>query len=383
MVSRAAFSLLSLLFVMIPMGCSSSEQISHDKSAEKSALNKDKIVDSGSLGKQAWMKDYQDAKVSAFSEDYAVAEQQFAKVLKQVSDLKGKELLVADIKARMAKIYIKQGHVNAALPLVKECLSIAEREKVDSAENSELLVLMDDLAELIHGSTSGKETDYPERLKLALKLQRFSHTGIHNRSMLIEIKLANYYIVRDKLEEALPHINEALAITSDKSATKVFGKVSLLVRLSLLLRSRGYDKEADRVYAEVSKKLDEVAPKKARAFLYMNMGTAYGAQKDYKQALSYLNKCLAEQKRLGDISGQAATLMQMAKIAEDKGQIKEADHLYSQAIALQRKSPGSLSQDLVKMLERYRDFLLRHGDKRKAMILEKEARSFRGEFIEY
>ena len=92
---------------------------------------------------------------------------------------------------------------------------------------------------------------------------------------------------------------------------------------------------------------------------------------------------LAEQKRLGDISGQAATLMQMAKIAEDKGQIKEADHLYSQAIALQRKSPGSLSQDLVKMLERYRDFLLRHGDKRKAMILEKEARSFRGEFIEY
>lgn len=342
-----------------------------------------KELDTSQSAQKTWEKVYQDAKVSEFSGDYAVAEQKFGKVLKLLSKSRDDKLLAADIKARLAKIYIKQGHIDSALPLVEECITIASDKEITSAKNSELLVLMDDLAELIHDQISSRDKDYPEKLKLILKLQELSHTGVHSKAMLLQIKLANYYLARNMLEDARPHIDAALKIGTEQGDHKVYPKLSMLVRLSLLLRSKGYDDEAERVYQAVSKKYEKIDPKRAKAMMYMSLGTAYGTDSKFDKALDCYKKCLAEQKKLDDVDGEATTLTHMARIAESMKQFKEADRLFRQALKVQRTRPGSLSQELVRKLERYRDFALRRGDKRKAAILEKEARSYRGEYIQY
>lgn len=333
--------------------------------------------------KSAWEEEYQNAKVASFSGDNASAESKFAKLLKILQNKPDKKLVVAEIKARLAKIYIKQGHVKAAIPLIEQALETVKQVKIDSAENSELLVLMDDLADMLNTVADGSGESYTDYLKLAARLQTVSHSGIHSRSLNLQVKLANYYIARDKDEEAKPHLNEALRLLADKDLPKPEGALTVLLSTYRLLKEKGHKQEADSVHEAVYQKLDSLSKETANAQLNQLLGQTYSSAKDKDIALKYYRKSLEEQKSFSNPTMEANTITHIAFLEEESGNIKEADKLMAKAVDVQRKSPGSLSKYLVKRLDQYSSFLLRYGQRNKAKVLEKEANEYRAKYIQF
>lgn len=333
--------------------------------------------------KESWQEDYANAKLLAFSGDAAQAEQKFTVALAAIEKKRGKELTAADIKARLAKIYLKQGHIEAAIPLLKSALDGLKASEVDSREYSELLVLLDDNAELLLDQTDSKDKDYADRLKLILDLQESSHTGVHKKTFFVLIKLINYYLGERDFVEANRFIDEALQLASKLDAKSLTGKLNMLLNIHFALSDLGQKKDADRVYKRTLEIWRKSQPDRADALLYYSLSNIYRERHQYADADQFRGKSLKEARRLNDTNLEVSILAADAVTMEKQGKLKEADRLYGEALAAQRKSPGNLSQDLVKRLEQYARFLQKNGQAKKAATLDAEARGYRAKYIKF
>ena len=333
--------------------------------------------------KASWQEEYASAKILAFSGDDAQAEQKFTRALAAIESQKGKELTAADIKARLAKLYLKQGHVKTAIPLLESALGVLKTSKVESKEYSELLVLLDDNAELLLYETDSKDANYADRLKLVLDLQESSHTGVHNKTFFVLVKLINYYLGKRDLVEANKYIDEALKLAGKKDVKGLTGKMNMLLNIHFALSDLGYKEDADRVYERTVAIWRKYEPDRADAMLYHSLSHIYREKKQYARADEYARKSLKEARRLNDTSLEVSMLAAEAVSMDRQGKFKEADKLYAEALAAQRKNPGNLSQDLVKRLEQYARFLKKNGQAKRAAGLDAEARGYRAKYIKF
>lgn len=333
--------------------------------------------------KESWQEDYANAKLLAFSGDAAQAEQKFTGALAVIENKKGKELTAADIKARLARIYLGQGHVEAAIPLLNSSLAVLKVSEVDSREYSELLVLLDDNAELLLDQTDSKDKDYADRLKLILDLQESSHTGVHNKTFIVLIKLINHYLGERDFVEANKYIDEALKLASKIDAKGLTGKMNMLLNIHFALSDLGQKNDADRVYKRTLEIWRKSEPDRADALLFYFLSNIYREKHQYADADRFKRKSLQEARRLNDTNLVVSILAADAATMERKGKVKEADRLYGEALAAQRKRPGNLSQDLVKRLEQYARFLKKNGQAKRAAALDAEARGYRAKYIKF
>ena len=122
-----------------------------------------------------------------------------------------------------------------------------------------------------------------------------------------------------------------------------------------------YDEQALQAFMKCKAISEEIGDKDLRCYAYNNIGAAYSQQKQYEQALSYLNQSVLMFEELNDKTGQALALKTIADIYIEQNKLAESIDLALESLALSNQV-GSLSSQSMACLslsdayEKMRDY---------------------------
>lgn len=328
---------------------------------------------------ETWDSVYKQAKVLEFAGEFDQATRSFEQSLKLIPDDRKKSFYETDITARITKILVNNGSVEKAKPLVAKILLYKGNSEVSTKEQSELLVLFDDLSDLYLHKAIKNDKNYLYCLNTSLRLITLSESRIKRRSIKIYSLLASYYIDHNQFERGLKMFDIALGVL-DEDRSNINDDLEGLLYVYISLKNKNLDKQANQVMGRLIRvykgKNGNDLKEQLPYYMYGKLGIAYSELNQYGKAREAFDKAIKLARAKGGVDSTTISEMQVevALACENLKLYKEADRAFKQAIKTQKTRKDKSGYRLIaKRLDAYAKYLERRKDFERARVTEKEA----------
>ena len=356
-ITTASISLIPALFLAMIMiaGCS---------------------FDTKSKSEDNWQSVYSEAKILEFAGEDDSAEEKLKLALKSIPENEKKDFYETDLNLRLAKILVRKGMIDEAKPLITRVLSYHGNTAVDIKEQSEILVLIDDLSDLYLHKADRSKASYPYCLTTSLKLLEVSKSGLTRKPIKIYSLLSSYYIEKKEIEKGMRMFETALTILGNER-NNINDDIESLLNVYVALKEINLDKQAQDVMRRLTKlfKGDDIE-NTIPYYMYGKLGTIYSEQNNSGMARNCFEKAIKLAKNETDIDPTVISefYIRLAAVYERLNEHAKVDAAYLAAIKVQKeKRGGSGLRSLGKRYDAYSKYLERRKDYVKADQFKKEA----------
>lgn len=302
---------------------------------------------------------YLAAKRLMLAHRYADAESEFKNVLPALERSRDDEFKYMDSMTRLSLACSMQGKLDEACVHVEPVVRYLQRSSV-SGDDSELLVVLDELCEQFLSQAKPDSANEETLLRRALKFDQLCHEGNHTRLVEIWSRLAICNIKKADKEEAKQCIDRAINLTFGKDRHSFANNMIAVLQIHVAYNRAGKHREADEFLQSIINQTVPFHRGSSEFIVYDRLGSAYAKFGDIDESIKYYEKSLAIQRKLGhDARTRARTMQKLAVAYEAAGNQTKADSLLRASINILSATEKKNSRFLFDARECYADYLSR------------------------
>lgn len=300
---------------------------------------------------------YLSAKRLMLAKKYAQAESQFKIALPTYGESKENEIKYLDSLARLSLACSMQGRLDEAFKHIEPVIQHL-KQSAPTGDDSELLVVLDELCEqfLLHAKPGS--ADEKDLLEKALLFDLLCHEGNHTRLVEIWSRLAMCDIAKADSNQAKQYIDKAVEMTFGKDRHSFQNNMIAVLQIHIAYVRAKKLKEASEFLQSIINKTKPFLHQESELIVYDRLGSAYAKFGDLKESIKYYEKSLSIQIKQGhDPRTRVRTMEKLALAHEASGNQAKAETLLRNGIDLLTKTEPRNSRFLFDSIQCYASYL--------------------------
>lgn len=300
---------------------------------------------------------YLSAKRFMLAKKYAQAESQFKVAIPAYEKSKENEIKYLDSLARLSLACSMQGRLDEAFKHIEPVIQHL-KQSAPTGDDSELLVVLDELCEqfLLHAKPGS--ADEKDLLEKALLFDLLCHEGNHTRLVEIWSRLAMCDIAKADSNQAKQYIDKAVEMTFGKDRHSFQNNMIAVLQIHIAYVRAKKLKEASEFLQSIINKTKPFLHQESELIVYDRLGSAYAKFGDLKESIKYYEKSLSIQIKQGhDPRTRVRTMEKLALAHEASGNQAKAETLLRNGIDLLTKTEPRNSRFLFDSIQCYASYL--------------------------